>query len=61
MALIRDNDDERRARVEALIRESVNAHRHTSAQGEELAPPITSAKRLDTAPNAKRVSHALAK
>jgi hypothetical protein len=48
MALIHDTDDERRARVEALICELLNAQRHTSAQEEELAtrpPNVSKARR----------------
>ena len=55
MALIHDTDDERRARVEALICELLNAQRHTSAQTEELVTSIPSAKRPDSVPNGKRV------
>jgi hypothetical protein len=61
MALIHDTDDERRARVEALICELLNAQRHTSAQGDELATSLASAKRLDGAPNRTRVSRPVAK
>jgi hypothetical protein len=60
MALIHDTDDERRARVEALICELLNAQRHGSAQGEELATPISSAKRPHGVPNGK-LSHSVAK
>ena len=58
MALIQDTDDERRARVEALICELLNAQRHTSAQGQELA---ASTKRPNSGPNSKQVSHSVAK
>ena len=58
MALITDTDDERRARVEALICELLNAQRHASAQGDELPTP---AKRLAGTPNGKQVSRSIAK
>jgi len=58
MALIQDTDDERRARVEALICELLNAQRHASAQGQELATPT---KRPNSVSNGKQVSHPVAK
>jgi hypothetical protein len=57
MSLIRDNDDERRARVEALICELLNAQRHTSAQGEESGRPITFGEGRDRPSIGKREGH----
>jgi hypothetical protein len=56
MSLIRDNDDERRARVEALICELLNAHTRTPAQRDESRRPITYGENLDRTSKAKGAS-----
>ena len=57
MSLIRDNDDERRVRVEALICKLLNAQRQTAAQCEDPARPITYAD-LGRAPKDKSAGRA---
>jgi len=58
MSLIRDNDDERRVRVEALICKLLNAQRQTAAQCEDPARPITYADHLGRAPKDKSAGRA---
>jgi len=54
MSLIRDNDDERRARVEALVCELLDPQRRTPAQRDGSERPITYAETLDRASKGKR-------